>query len=1171
MDFENELSEEIEDMSTEEALDSIALSDDMTGMEKLESIKERRHSKADKDQVLDMSDDARMERAKSMGFDVNTIYYHGTKSDIGDYIHVPFFITTDIQSAEDYADLYVIDKNLRKGNTKIEPASNTKILKKEYGEKAVNAAIELLNKKIEISGDGIFKEFTSDQLKSIGIEDRLADYVTFRNNVSYAYSDLTEGKTDYKYNKDNFLSKKEAENQRDFDLEKIGGANIIPVFVKGKIKKVSKDIAEKFFLGHLSIDESDIENLHLDEDSGVIELPYDQSQGGREHDSFVVVKANFVRSIWSAFDPNNADSANILDNVALDSVTGIEKVKLVKELKTVRDGLPGLSGFNKIAAIKRIKDIRVLLGAGNVVEKPKTIEPQTLGEDRSEMSDKDAYDREDYLGASKELYDFKMLHQFQKPDDVDNEYDVDHDPLADLADTAFIVEGEVALHGGSIIWGDFNASAFSASVFDAVGGRNALDSASAGGVYLDQPSEQIQATLALLNYFKKFLASDKKFAAVPAGVPFGTSSMDKAQAKKLLQWLINVAVNRKAGQDLTADQKKKFEDYAHDARIIHDYMVNRIRSTGSRNMLKVPELKQRYPHIDNQPWYDSAAPILDSVIMPGGIIGEIGKGGRILARVKIDENGVMTLYEGDSGLKKIDEPTATLSGIKTAIKLAFKRFDPDYIEKTKEYPDAPEGWTLNIPIPDSVVYQSTETDVKINYYTLSNNVDPGAYRFLNYPKDYKFSTAPSGGYAGNGNGYVSWERIFEEANNLVDYQMVLKMNQQALKSDDQPKSTQADADQAIEFLQGFIGKSQLSAVKSAMSGEEKQYFIDLMVSLEKQIKAMPKTYETDGQGENAVAYLHYFKGGADWYITEKDMESEQLQAFGLADLGYGGELGYISIQELIDNNVELDFHWTPKTIAQIKGKDDEPDNTNPPIPLPDDSNASDSQSLGTEGNQIQTEADQSSFVAELAALQGETNVVEFDRKLDDLASRIEASGLLDALDAELNAAADQLTVLLNEAEKSGKIVTDSVQSAETGNDSVVEHEQNQPIDDAVDSETVAIDEQEQAETVLDEVQPIPESPDSFLQSLHIATELLDSATALQAETQAIRKQKEADCAILQGVLDGVADLSDPTLPGTLESLYKRYRDDTEVVGLARNAINRYSSAILQKVKGLSKR
>lgn len=62
---------------------------------------------------------------------------------------------------------------------------------------------------------------------------------------------------------------------------------------------------------------------------------------------------------------------------------------------------------------------------------------------------------------------------------------------------------------------------------------------------------------------------------------------------------------------------------------------------------------------------------------------------------------------------------------------------------------------------------------------------------------------------------------------------------------------------------------------------------------------MDKTYEQDGKGEESIAYLHYFRGSADWYILEKDSEPEQFQAFGWADLGGGGELGYISIIDLV--------------------------------------------------------------------------------------------------------------------------------------------------------------------------------------------------------------------------------------------------------------------------------
>ncbi len=90
------------------------------------------------------------------------------------------------------------------------------------------------------------------------------------------------------------------------------------------------------------------------------------------------------------------------------------------------------------------------------------------------------------------------------------------------------------------------------------------------------------------------------------------------------------------------------------------------------------------------------------------------------------------------------------------------------------------------------------------------------------------------------------------------------------------------------------------------------------------LTTMPKTYEQDGLGDNAIAHLHYFKGSCDWYITEKDSEPDgQHQAYGLANLGYGGEVGYISIVELIELDVELDLHFTPGTLAEIKTRESE--------------------------------------------------------------------------------------------------------------------------------------------------------------------------------------------------------------------------------------------------------
>jgi len=121
-------------------------------------------------------------------------------------------------------------------------------------------------------------------------------------------------------------------------------------------------------------------------------------------------------------------------------------------------------------------------------------------------------------------------------------------------------------------------------------------------------------------------------------------------------------------------------------------------------------------------------------------------------------------------------------------------------------------------------------------------------------------------------------------------------------------------------LKPFIGVVQLATMRHYARGEEKEWFIARMVELAALIHAMPKTYEQDGAGLNAVAHLHYFTAGGDWYITEKDSDPDgegQIQAFGSANLGYGAELGYISIKELIEHGAELDLHFKPATLATI--------------------------------------------------------------------------------------------------------------------------------------------------------------------------------------------------------------------------------------------------------------
>lgn len=128
-------------------------------------------------------------------------------------------------------------------------------------------------------------------------------------------------------------------------------------------------------------------------------------------------------------------------------------------------------------------------------------------------------------------------------------------------------------------------------------------------------------------------------------------------------------------------------------------------------------------------------------------------------------------------------------------------------------------------------------------------------------------------------------------------------------------------------LAQFMPAGQRMALTLMLNGEEGEHAAELVMGWSRRISAIPKTYETDGQGKEAVAHLHYFRGGVDAYITERDMgngpdDQTQQQAMGLVSLYGGGakdgELGYVSIEDLIENNVELDLYFQPKTLRELQ-------------------------------------------------------------------------------------------------------------------------------------------------------------------------------------------------------------------------------------------------------------
>ena len=127
--------------------------------------------------------------------------------------------------------------------------------------------------------------------------------------------------------------------------------------------------------------------------------------------------------------------------------------------------------------------------------------------------------------------------------------------------------------------------------------------------------------------------------------------------------------------------------------------------------------------------------------------------------------------------------------------------------------------------------------------------------------------------------------------------------------------------EALATFKNLTPPGQYAVVLEGMKGEEGQFFSDTITRIAAIWQAMPKTYETDGQGRGALCRLHWFTGGCDWWLVEKDSDPDgegQIQAFGIADLGFGGrELGYINLPEILEAGAELDFHFTPTVAGDI--------------------------------------------------------------------------------------------------------------------------------------------------------------------------------------------------------------------------------------------------------------
>jgi hypothetical protein len=129
-------------------------------------------------------------------------------------------------------------------------------------------------------------------------------------------------------------------------------------------------------------------------------------------------------------------------------------------------------------------------------------------------------------------------------------------------------------------------------------------------------------------------------------------------------------------------------------------------------------------------------------------------------------------------------------------------------------------------------------------------------------------------------------------------------------------------------LRDFMPQAQRMVLLELLKGEEGEAIAELVIEVAKVVEDMPITYQQEGLGMEAIVHLHYFRGSADAFICEKDVKWPQAdedfdQSFGWVSLFADkarGEFGYASIREMVQAGMELDLHWTPKTVAEaIRG------------------------------------------------------------------------------------------------------------------------------------------------------------------------------------------------------------------------------------------------------------
>lgn len=112
-------------------------------------------------------------------------------------------------------------------------------------------------------------------------------------------------------------------------------------------------------------------------------------------------------------------------------------------------------------------------------------------------------------------------------------------------------------------------------------------------------------------------------------------------------------------------------------------------------------------------------------------------------------------------------------------------------------------------------------------------------------------------------------------------------------------------------LSQFMPVAELATLRAIV--KESPAMVETINKIKKQIAQTPPLYSQENK-KNPKAFLHYFGGSYDAYITER---GDDGLAFGWASFGEFWECGSIYIPELIENGIELDLYFTPTPIKKL--------------------------------------------------------------------------------------------------------------------------------------------------------------------------------------------------------------------------------------------------------------